>query len=180
MQDIGARLKEIRTRHGLSQRDLAARAGITNGMISLIETNKASPTVASLLKVLDAIPISVVDFFQQESVGERKVFFGVHELTDIGSGDVALKLVGGKKAGGRIEILHETYLPGADTGPEMMSHAGEEGGFVVRGEIEVTIDTQTRVLREGEAYFFNTELAHRFRNRSGSVCEVVSATLHPD
>ncbi len=178
MEDIGGRLREIRTKLGLSQRELADRAGLTNGMISLIETNKASPTVASLIKVLNAIPMSVVDFFQTDEADAKKVFFSVDEQTDIGSNNVKLMLVGGKNAGGQIEVIHETYPPGTDTGREMMSHEGEEGGFVVRGEIEVTIGRETRVLKAGEAYFFQTETPHRFRNIGDEVCEIVSGNIH--
>jgi len=180
MENIGGRLKEIRTQMGISQRELASRAGLTNGMISLIETNKASPTVASLIKVLNAIPMSVVDFFQSGETDVKKVFFDVDEQTDVGSNNVRLMLVGGKNAGGQIELIHETYPPGTDTGREMMSHEGEEGGFIVHGEIEVTIGAETRLLKAGEAYFFDTKTPHRFRNASSEICEIVSGNIHAE
>ena len=61
--DIGARLQLVRKSKGLSQRELAKRVGVTNSTISLIEQNKVSPSVSSLKKVLDGIPISLADFF---------------------------------------------------------------------------------------------------------------------
>ena len=48
--DVGARLKHVREVHGLSQRELARRAGVTNGLISLIEQNRVSPSVGSLTR----------------------------------------------------------------------------------------------------------------------------------
>lgn len=63
--DIGKRLQTIRKAHGFSQRELAARAGLTNDTISLIEKNKTSPSVASLKCLLDAIPISIAEFFAE-------------------------------------------------------------------------------------------------------------------
>ncbi|HEV3179388.1 MAG TPA: helix-turn-helix domain-containing protein, partial [Steroidobacteraceae bacterium] len=51
--DVGTRLRSVRTTFGLSQRELARRAGVTNGLISLIEQNRVSPSVSSLKKVLD-------------------------------------------------------------------------------------------------------------------------------
>ena len=59
--DIGKRLQAIRKQNGLSQRELAARAGLTNGTVSLIEQNKTSPSVASLKSLLDAIPLSIAE-----------------------------------------------------------------------------------------------------------------------
>ena len=61
--DIGASLKAVRKLKGLSQRELAKRAGVTNSTISMIEKNSVSPSVSSLKKVLAGIPMSLVDFF---------------------------------------------------------------------------------------------------------------------
>ena len=61
--DVGARLKHVREVHGLSQRELARRAGVTNGLISLIEQNRVSPSIGSLKEVLDGVPLSLVEFF---------------------------------------------------------------------------------------------------------------------
>ena len=53
--DVGTHLKAVRQMYGLSQRELAKRAGVTNGLISLIEQNRVSPSVSSLKKVLDGV-----------------------------------------------------------------------------------------------------------------------------
>ena len=68
--NIGARLKAVRQSNGLSQRQLAKRAGVTNATISLIESNRLNPSVGSLKRVLDGVPISLADFFALE-VGEE-------------------------------------------------------------------------------------------------------------
>ena len=46
--DLGTRLRALREMHGLSQRELAKRAGVSNAIISLIEQNRNSPSVGSL------------------------------------------------------------------------------------------------------------------------------------
>ncbi|MFZ2507611.1 MAG: cupin domain-containing protein [Steroidobacteraceae bacterium] len=151
--DVGARLKAVRLLHGLSQRELAKRAGVTNGMISLIEQGRVSPSVASLKKVLDGLPMPLAEFFTTDPDAPPQVFY---------SGS-----------------LHEVYEPGADTGPEMLAHAGEEGGIVVSGRIEATIGGQTRVLVPGDAYYFASTVPHRFRSRGRERCEIISATTPP-
>ena len=52
--DVGVRLQTIRKLKGLSQRELAKRAGVTNSTISMIEKNSVSPSISSLKKVLSA------------------------------------------------------------------------------------------------------------------------------
>jgi transcriptional regulator with XRE-family HTH domain len=177
--DVGAHLRAIRQFHGLSQRELAKRAGVTNGMISLIEQNRVSPSVSSLKKVLDGIPMSLADFFTMDLAVPQQVFYGHDELTEIGAAPVELRLVAAHRPHRALSILHERYAPGADTGAEGLSHPGEEGGVVVRGQIEITIGGATRLLGPGDAYYFATAVPHRFRNTGGEDCEIISAGTPP-
>ena len=166
----------------MSQRELAARAGLTNGTISLIEKNRTSPSVASLKSLLDAIPISMAEFFSTIEEGvEAKVFFRARDLVEIapdGPGGVSLRQLGDAE-NHTLQVLHETYPPGADTGPEMLSHQGEEAGIVVEGSVEVTVDGRAEVLGPGDGYLFDSRLPHRFRNTGSVRCVVVSACTPP-
>ena len=65
-QEIGRRLRELRTRTGLSQRQLARQAGVANATISQIEAGKLNPTVSMLKRVLDGIPVNLSEFFGDE------------------------------------------------------------------------------------------------------------------
>ncbi len=177
--NVGAHLKAVRQMYGLSQRELAKRAGVTNGLISLIEQNRVSPSVSSLKKVLDGVPMALAEFFTLDLASAPQVFFLREELPDIGSGGVVLKLVGGRSGQRSMSILHERYAPGADTGEEMLTHRGEEGGVVVRGRIELSVGGEARVLGPGDAYYFRSSLPHRFRNLGREECEIVSASSPP-
>ncbi len=165
--------------YGLSQRELAKRAGVTNGLISLIEQNRVSPSISSLKKVLDGIPMAMADFFTMDVSGKPQVFFPREELSDIGTASVELRLVGGRLAKRSMSILHERYAPNADTGEEMLTHSGEEGGVIVSGKIELTVGGEARVLGPGDAYYFKSSLPHRFRNTGRDDCEIVSASSPP-
>jgi transcriptional regulator with XRE-family HTH domain len=176
--DVGTHLKAVRQMYGLSQRELAKRAGVTNGLISLIEQNRVSPSVSSLKKVLDGIPMALADFFTLDLGGQPQVFFPREELADIGTASVELRLVGSRLKRS-MSILHERYAPNADTGEEMLTHAGEEGGVIVRGKIELTVGGESRVLGPGDAYYFRSSLPHRFRNTGRDECEIVSASSPP-
>jgi transcriptional regulator with XRE-family HTH domain len=177
--DVGAHLKSVRQMYGLSQRELAKRSGVTNGLISLIEQNRVSPSVSSLKKVLDGIPMALADFFTLDLQGKPQVFFAKEELADIGTGGLELRLVGSRLAKRSMSILHERYAPGTNTGEEMLTHAGEEGGIVVRGAIELTVGGDTRLLGPGDDYYFHSSLPHRFCNAGREDCEIVSASAPP-
>jgi transcriptional regulator with XRE-family HTH domain len=174
--DVGARLRNVRITFGLSQRALARRAGVTNGLISLIEQNRVSPSVSSLKKVLDGVPMSLAEFFTMDLSAAPQAFFSVEELTELGNEQVSLRLVAAQRPGRQLTVLHERYAPGAETGDEMLTHRGEESGVVVRGRIELTLAGVTRVLTAGEAYYFSSHLPHRFRNVGREPCEIISAS----
>ena len=82
--DIGGRLRFIRSRHKLSQRELAKRSGVTNSTISLIESNQMNPSVGALKRILDGIPMGLAEFFAIEPERPRKAFYRADELTEIG------------------------------------------------------------------------------------------------
>ena len=175
--EVSTRLRLIREKFGLSQRELAKRAGVTNSTISLIEQNRVSPSVSSLKKVLDGIPMSLAEFFTfdvKEPV-KPSPFFSKDEMPNIGSDHVAFFLVGHGLKDRKITMLRETYEPLADTGDEMLQHEGQECGVVISGRVELTVDGDTRVLSAGDGYYFDSQLPHRFRNPDSDVCEIVSA-----
>lgn len=186
--NIGSKLREVRESRGLSQRDLAGRAGLTNAAISMIEQGKSSPSVSSLKRLLDAIPMSLSEFFSEvEASGPPKFFYGASEFIELspqrlGFGEagarVSLRQIG-DAARHTLQVLHEIYPPGADTGPELLSHDGEEAGVVIEGFIEVTVADQTRVLNPGDGYLFASRLPHRFRNVGRVRCVIVSACTPP-
>ncbi len=188
--DVGKRLKEIRKAHGLSQRQLAELSGVTNGAISMIEKNSTSPSVSSLKKVLAGFPMSLSEFFSAEDSEEEKFFFKANELKELSpavfnriglSGNidqVSFKQVGDASKHA-LQILYECYPAGADTGADMLTHEAEEGGIIISGQIEITVNEQAQILKAGDAYLFDSRHLHRFRNLSDEDCIIVSACTPP-
>lgn len=177
--DVGARLKQLRLARALSQRELAKRAGVTNSTVSLVEQNHVSPSVSSLKKILDALPVSISAFFAGDEPSQPKPFYRAGELTEIGDGTLSWGLVAARRPDRQMSIIHERYPPGADSGEEMLEHEGEEGGVVISGRIEITVDGEVGVLEAGDAYYFDSRLPHRFRNVGEQECVIVSASTPP-
>jgi transcriptional regulator with XRE-family HTH domain len=177
--DLGARLKALRESHDLSQRELAKRAGVSNAIISMIEQNRSSPSVGLLKKLLDGFPISLAEFFAADLKPRPQIFFAAQELVELAGGPISYRQIGSDLTGKAMQILHENYKAGADTGAQMLSHEAEEGGVIIRGRLEVTVGDQVRVLGPGDAYYFDSRTPHRFRNPGAEECEVVSVNSPP-
>ena len=187
--DIGARLKAMRAASDLSQRELAKLAGVPHAQISNVEKNKVSPSVATLRKILAGLGVAMADFFEAERKLQPGPFFTADGLIDLtskvaanaigdGSGRMTFRQVGDARAL-NLQILHEVYEPHADTGETRLQHASSEGGYVIEGELEVTVGEEVRVLKAGEAYLFDSRIPHRFRNISRGRTVVISACTPP-
>ena len=174
--EIGAQMQFVRKHFGLSQRELAKRSGVTNATISLIEQDKVSPSVSSLKKVLDGLPMSLADFFTFEiEAGAEKIYYRKIDQPDVGSGNIHFHLIGANRDKRKMCVLREVLLPGADTGEGMLQHEGEEAGVIVKGSVELTVGEECRILKEGDGYYFDSQTEHRFRNVSNEETVLVSA-----
>lgn len=177
--EIGSRLRRAREKAGISQRTLAKRAGITNSTISLMESNGTNPSIGALKRVLDAMSVSLSDFFAEDETNRPRSFYKASELTEIGKGSVSLRQVGPSMAGRQLQILSETWQPGADTGKISLTHEGEEGGVVISGFVEITVDDERCILGPGDAYSFDSRRPHRFRCVGDEPARCISACTPP-
>ena len=107
--DIGPRLRNMRQRHGLSQRALAKRSGISNATISLIESRKLNPSVAVLKRILDGVPMDLSTFFADEDPQPEPAVFRSEELVEIARnhGAIGAKLTGAGGGGAIIALAPE-------------------------------------------------------------------------
>ena len=96
-------------------------------------------------------------------------------MAEIGSGPISYRQLNPGAKDSLLQIMYERYEPGADTGPSMLTHEGEEGGFVISGHVQIHIKDQSRILGPGEGYQFPSTLPHRFRNVSDTPCIIMSA-----
>lgn len=187
--DIGARLKSLRSAADMSQRQLAVRAGVPHAQISNVENNKISPSIATLRKILSGLNVNLADFFEPERQVPAGPFFTAQDLIDLtskaamssigeGSARMYFRQIGNAREY-NLQILHEVYEPGADTGASFLQHASSEGGYVVEGEIELTVGDEVKILRVGDSYLFDSRIPHRFRNVSSRRTVVISACTPP-
>jgi mannose-6-phosphate isomerase-like protein (cupin superfamily) len=138
--------------------------------------------VSTLKKILGAMGTTMGEFF---SVGERRddgtrVVFRAGELVKAAPGKglrcLALPPASTTRA---LQLLHETWGPGSDTGSEPYTHEGEEGGFCLSGSVEITVAGRRELLGPGDAYYYSSKLPHRWRNVGRTPAVVISACTPP-
>ena len=61
--NIGNKIKELRIERNLTQEELANRAELSKGFISQLERNLTSPSIATLIDILQCLGTNLTEFF---------------------------------------------------------------------------------------------------------------------
>lgn len=174
---LAQRLKSVRTKAGLSQRELARRADMTNGALSNIEQGKVSPTVSSLEKILSAIPMSLPEFFSDEQDLAPSIYRG-DSFARVNQNDTEyLMMPIGEVTQSTVYLSQQTFAPGARVSSEWMVHKGQVAGIIVSGQLTLTLDSIEHELHSGEGFHFSIHRPHIFKNSASEPCVVVSVSI---
>lgn len=176
---VGVRLKAVREAAGLSQRELAKRAHVTNATISLIEQESHAPSLSSLHRILNAIPISMAEFFALPASRQNVLFYDKADLATVTRGAANLQVLGSERRDKKLQLFFERYAPGASTGREMIVHQGETAALVVEGVVEIEVAGKTRRIESGGGFHFIGRQPYRLTNVGRSVAIVVCACTPP-
>lgn len=164
--EIAVRLQQVRKIYGLSQRELAKRAGVTNSSVSMIEQGRVSPSLSSLEKLLKGIPMNLKDFFSIDLDDTTLCFFRGYQMFSYSEQQVDYYRLAEDKDDNRSQLSYEVYSPGSDTGEAMLVDRGRSSGFVVKGKLDVIINSQSEVLEAGDGFIVEIGHPYRFRNTS--------------
>jgi transcriptional regulator with XRE-family HTH domain len=162
--DVGRRLRELRTEHGLSIRGLAELSGLNVNTLSLIENNKTSPSVSTLQQLAQALQVPISAFFETSLPHKVAVFqkSGQRPHVDFAHGLMEDLSAGMSLNGGQPLLV--TLQPGADSGPTPIVHTGHEFVFCLEGKLQYSIDGVTFLLEAGDSLIFEAHLPHRWGN----------------
>ncbi|MBZ9603702.1 cupin domain-containing protein [Phyllobacterium chamaecytisi] len=165
---LGIRLKLARQTRGLTLKALSEAANCSESLLSKIENGKASPSLPMLHRLVQVLETNIGWMFE-ESDGEEGIVFraGARPLIALdplrrGEG-ISLERVIPYSPGHLLQCnIHHIEKDGASAGP--IQHAGEEVGYILAGEVELTVGEKHFQLTEGDAFVFNSDLPHSYRN----------------
>ncbi|MBS0558554.1 MAG: cupin domain-containing protein [Proteobacteria bacterium] len=178
---IGAEIRGLRKARGMTLSDLAAASGLSIGYLSQLERDLATPSIKSLHAVSRALGVTISWFFQAQDVPEAERDLVVRRArrrrVDYSSGLVDELL--SPTLSGALELLSCRFPPGASSGHEPYTHAGEEVGVVIRGRLELWVDGRAVLLEAGDSFGFLSTLPHCYRNPGPEEAEVIWAITPP-
>ena len=174
---LGRRIRALRTERGLTLTGLAKRVGITRSFLSSVERGVAYPSILVLRSIAASLEVPVFLLFTApESNGlvvrkeARKVIRppGAQMSYELVSPDVRHK----------IEMIIVRLEPGVDG--SAMAHEGEECALVLHGRVIITVGDVDYELSEGDSIYYDSGLPHKARAVGGEPAEIVSAITPPN
>lgn len=177
--EIGAKIKRLRLQRGLTQEELADRCELSKGFISLLERDLTSPSIATLVDVLECLGTDLNAFFSEKA--EQKLVFGPDD-TSVKEDEEGLKgfirwLVPSAQKN-RMEPIYVELGPGGFT-EEQDPHEGEEFGYVLSGAVQVILGERTVRARKDESFYYEPTCVHRLHNPGKTTAKLIWVATPP-
>ncbi|HEV2780688.1 MAG TPA: cupin domain-containing protein [Actinophytocola sp.] len=188
LPSLGERIREERVRRGVSLRALAAEVGVSASMISQIENGKSQPSVSTLYAITTALGISIHEVFDAGAPAEQPRVVGepttLIEALGSSRGQRIGPVVGekdrqaltldtgvvwerlGELPPHPVDFLLVTYPPGGTSSSTggLMRHPGAEFGYLISGELVLTLGFEEIHLSAGDSFSFESATPHSYRN----------------
>ncbi len=172
---IGARLRQLRIRRGLSLARMAKAAGISVGFLSALERSQMSASIGTLRRLARFHKTNILDFFDPAESNSRLVRPSGRKVLEAGPG-VRMELL----AWGNTVMEPHLFriAPQAGSG-ESYTHEGEEFLLVLRGELQLALDGEEFRLKSGDSFYFESATPHRWKNPGRSETWVLWVNTPP-
>jgi transcriptional regulator with XRE-family HTH domain len=166
VSEIGAKVAKARAERGWSLAQLAERAGLSTAAVHKIEKSGMTPTIASLMKVAAALGKSVGYFVEEVEATRPVTVIRADQRSRLYTSKQGLELqnISGRYGPFWVAGAEAHVEPLADSGPEPMSHPGEELVLVLDGRMTFTIDGELYELEAGDSIHFRTVRPHSWAN----------------
>lgn len=175
---IGSKLRDLRLKNGLTQEELADRAELSKGFISQLENDVTSPSIATLIDILTLLGSSLSEFFSGFD-DKAQLVFTPEDYFEKQTDEVTVKWIVPTAQKNAMEPIITELEAGAATDADI-PHEGEEFGYVLQGEVEITVGDRKARAKAGETFYYPSDRKHYLKNvAKGGVSKVLWISTPP-
>jgi transcriptional regulator with XRE-family HTH domain len=161
---IARRVRESRLQLGWTVGQLAAQCGMSKGMLSKIENAQASPSLATLARLSEALQVPVTAFFRGLNEEQDVLYVKAGKGLDIehkwsGAGRRYHSLGIMRSPNNTLEPVLVTLTERVETFP-LYQHAGTELIYMLTGRMEYGYGSSRYLLESGDALQFIGGVPH--------------------
>ena len=166
---VGANLKRIRVRNGLSLERLARVAGVSRAMISQIELGRSVPTIGLLWKLARALGVPFAALISADGAGGTVVLRAASaKLLTSAGGSFTSRALFPFDSERRVEFYRLELAPRSEEAAGAHAPGTHENIVVASGAVEIEVAGARHVLRTDDAIVFEADVPHVYRNRGDS------------
>ena len=172
--DIGKKIRELRIRKGLTQEELADRSELSKGFISQLERDLTSPSITTLIDLLQCLGTTPGEFFQETA--EEQLVFGGEDYFEKQDPELknTIEWIIPNAQKNIMEPIRLSLKAGGSTYPDN-PHEGEEFGYVLKGEIVIVLGKERYKAKTGESFYYTPDRKHYITSKKGAEILWVSA-----
>lgn len=179
---FGDKIRQVRERKGITLKQAAEKAGVSESLVSQIERNKVSPSVDTLLNLAHVLGIDF-DFLFSDYRQKRNVDLVKHnEQRRLEAGGVIynqLSMLHGTDSGHSLEALHMEIAPGSEKGSSDYGHPGRELGYILQGTGVLLYGAEVYKLEKGDSISFSSDIPHILRNTGKNILKAIWVITPP-
>lgn len=176
--EIGDKIRRLRVEKQLTQEELANRCELSKGFISQVENDLTSPSIATLMDILEILGTNLTEFFSDAK--EERVTFKDEDMFETENEDLKYKLMwlvpNAQK--NEMEPIMITLEPNGKY-IEEEPHEGEEFGFVLSGTIYLHLGDKRYKVKKGESFYYQPRENHYISNAGKNSAKVIWISTPP-
>ncbi len=175
---IGNKIKMLRIKNGLTQEELANRSELSKGFISQIERDLTSPSIATLMDLLQCLGSNLKDFFNE--IVDEKIVFGKEDIFVKENRDLNYEIswIVPDSQKNRMEPILMTLAVGGGSEPDD-PHEGEEFGYVLSGSVSIHLGNRKYKVKKDESFYFKPTVVHYISNGGKSQAKLLWVSTPP-
>ncbi|NLK22381.1 MAG: cupin domain-containing protein [Epulopiscium sp.] len=176
--NIGEKIKLLRITNGLTQEELANRCELTKGFISQVERDLTSPSIATLVDILECLGTNLKNFFNEAE--EEKIVFHKDDIfiqEDLDNKNEIHWIIPNAQKN-HMEPIMLVMEKGGSSIPHP-PHEGEEFGYVLSGNILINIGNNKYKAKKGETFCFKPSKSHFISNTGNSKAKILWVCTPP-
>lgn len=180
--DIGKKIRELRKSKKFSIIDLSQESGLSTGLISQIERNMVVPSIKVMWKIANVLEVNIGYFFDEDDENiEEKIVVRKNQRKSINTNDStkSYELLMPNLNNKSIEFILITLNKETKINKELVSHKGEECGYIIEGTMKIILEDKEYILEKGDSFYFDSKIPHVYENYGDETCVLVCAMTPP-
>lgn len=176
--EIGEKIKRLRVEKKLTQEELGNRCDLSKGFISQLENDLTSPSIATLIDILDILGTNLKEFFSDDV--NEKITFKEEDMFELEDEELGYRfkwLVPNSQKNDMEPVL-VSLCPGGRYKNEK-PHEGEEFGYVLKGSIYLHMGDKKLLLKKGESFYYKAKEEHYISNKGKTLAQFVWVSSPP-